>query len=113
METQLSQECSPEALLDLSTKIAGYEKWKHRLGLSAPEIENIDKNPATFNDISGRFYAALMKWRSKSIDFDNLSNSSATYYRLMEIAKEIKDGNAGRIIREVCVKHTSKLPTAV
>ena len=104
---QLSQECSDEALLQLSTEIAGYDKYKLRLGLSDAEIENIDQ---TIDNIPGRFHAALKKWKSKSIIFDNPSKSSATYGRLVEIASEIEDGEAVRSIHKACVKDTCELP---
>ena len=99
---QLSQECSDQALFQLSKKIDGYNTYKHKLGLSVAEIEAIDLNPATFYDIPGRFYAALMKWKSKNI---NPPNSTATYNRLVEIF----EGPAVRSIHDVCVKYTSKL----
>ena len=35
---QLSSECSDDALLQFSTEIAGYDRYKHRLGLSDAEI---------------------------------------------------------------------------
>ena len=105
---QLSQECSDEALLQLSTEIAGYDKYKLRLGLSDAEIENIDQT--IDNNIPGRFHAALKKWKSKSIIFDNPSKSSATYGRLVEIASEIEDGEAVRSIHKACVKDTCELP---
>ena len=104
---QLSQECSDEALLQLSTEIAGYDRCKHRLGLSDAEIENINQ---TIDNIPGRFHAALKKWKSKSIIFDNPSKSSATYGRLVEIASEIEDGEAVRSIHKACVKDTCELP---
>ncbi len=104
---QLSQECSDEALLQLSTEIAGYDRCKLRLGLSVAEIENIDQ---TIDNIPGRFHAALKKWKSKSIIFDNPSKSSATYGRLVEIASEIEDGEAVRSIHKACVKDTRELP---
>ena len=104
---QLSEECSDEALLQLSTEIAGYDKYKLRLGLSDAEIENIDQ---TIDNIPGRFHAALKKWKSKSIIFDNPSKSSATYDRLVEIASEIEDGEAVCSIHKACVKDTRELP---
>ena len=103
---QLSQECSDEALLQLSTEIAGYDRYKHRLGLSDAEITAIDQSPSTVDNIPGRFNAALKKWKSKSIDFHNPSKSSATYGRLVEIASEIEDGEAVRSIHKTCVEHT-------
>ncbi len=108
---QLSQECSDEALLQLSTEIAGYDRYKHRLGLSDAEIEDIDQNPQTFYSAPGRFYVTLKKWKCKSVDFENPSYSTATYGRLVEIAMEMKDGTAIRSIHTACVKHTSKFPT--
>ena len=105
---QLSQECSDEALLQLSTEIVGYDRYKHRLGLSDAEINEIGKDPRTFHSDKGKFYAALKNWKSKSIDFDNPSNSAATYGRLVEIAE---DGAAVRSIHKACVKHTSELPS--
>ena len=104
---QLSQECSDKALLQLSTEIAGYDKYKPRLVLSDAEIENIDQ---TIDNIPGRFHAALKKWKSKSIIFNNPSKSSATYSRLVEIASEIEDGEAVRSIHKACVKDTCELP---
>ena len=104
---QLSQECSDKALLLLSTEIAGYDKYKLRLGFSVAEIENIDQ---TIDNIPGRFHAALKKWKSKSIIFDNPSKSSATYGRLVEIATKIEDGEAVRSIHKACVKDTCELP---
>ncbi len=108
---QLSQECSDEALFQLSTKIAGYDRYKHRLGLSDAEINEIDKDPRTFYSDKGKFYAALKNWKSKSIDFDNPSNSAATYGRLVEIASKLEDGEAIRSVHKACVKHTSKITT--
>ena len=97
---QLSQECSDKALLQLSTEIAGYNKYKHRLGLSYAEVENIDQK---FVGIPGKFHAALKKWKS------NEMNSTATYGRLVEIAAKIEDGEAVRSIHKACVEHTSEL----
>ncbi len=101
---QLSQECSDEALLQLSTEIAEYNNYKYRLGLSDAEIKGIDQNP-TFSSVSGKFYAVLKKWKSKSVDFENPLNSTATYCRLVDIAKQLKDGTAFRSIHTACVKH--------
>ncbi len=106
---QLSQECSDEALLQLSTEIAGYHKYKHRLGLSDAEIYAIDQSPSTVDNIPGRFHTALKKWKSKSIVEMHPVKSSATYDRLVEIAAKIKDGEAVRSIYKACVEHTSKL----
>ena len=107
---QLSQECSDEALLQLSTEIAGYDRYKYRLGLSDAEIGAIDRSPSIVDNIPGRFHAALKKWKSKSIIFDNPSKSSATYGRLVEIASKIEDGEAVRSIHKACVKDTRELP---
>ncbi len=104
---QLSSEGSDEALLQLSTEIAGYDKYKHRLGLSDAEIEDINQ---TFVGVPEKFHAALKKWKSKSIDFHNPLNSTATYGRLVEIAAKIEDGEAVRSIHKACVEHTSELP---
>ncbi len=108
---QLSQGCSDEALLQLSTEITGYNKYKHRLGLSRADIDEIDNDPRDFYSAQGKFYAALLKWKSKSIDFHNPSKSSATYGRLVEIATKLEDGEAVRSIHKACVEHTSKLPS--
>ncbi len=99
----MSQECSDEALLQLSTEIAGYNDYKYRLGLSDAEIEGIDQNP-TFSSVSGKFYAALKKWKSLSV-FENPFHVTATYCRLVDIAKQLKDGTAIRNIHTACVKH--------
>ncbi len=107
---QLSQECSEEALLQLSTEIAGYNKYKHRLGVSRADLDEIDNDPRNFYSTQGKFYSALLKWKSTSIDLDNPSTSTATYGRLVEIAKEDKDGEAVRSIHKACIKHTSELP---
>ena len=107
---QLSQECSNEALLQLSTEIAGYHKYKHRLGLSSADIDEIDNDPRNFYSVQGKFYTALLKWKSISIDFDNPSNSTATYGRLVEIAATFKDGEAIRGIHKASVKHASEIP---
>ncbi len=104
---QLSQECSDEALLQLSTEIAGYNDYKHRLGVSYAEIKNID---LTIDGIPGKFLAALKKWKSKNILQFNPSNSTATYGRLVEIASEIEDGGAVCSIHKACVEHTCELP---
>ncbi len=101
---QLCQECSDEALLTLSTTIAGYEKYKHRLGLTDSEIDEIDHDPRTFYSVQGKFYSALKKWKSKSIDSKNPSQSTATYARLVEIADKQKDGTAVRQIHHTCVE---------
>ena len=106
---QLNQECSDEALRQLSTKVAGYDRYKHRLGLSDAEIDTIDQNPTTVNNIPGRFHVALKKWKSKSIIFNNPLNSTATYGRFVEIATKIEDGEAVRSIHKACVEHTSEL----
>ena len=103
---QLSQECSDEALLQLSTKIAGYDRYKHRLGLSDADIGAID---LTIVGIPGKFLAALKKWKSKNILQFNPSNSTATYGRLVEIAAKIEDGEAVRSIHKACVEHTCEL----
>ncbi len=105
-EEQLSQECSDEALLSLSKEIAGYDNYKHRLDLSSAEIEDIDKNPSTFTSSSGKLHAAFRKWKSKSIDMDNPSLSTATYGQLVAIAKKENDGEAARHIHKTCVDHT-------
>ena len=104
---QLNQECSDEALRQLSTKVAGYDRYKHRLGLSDAEIGAIDH---TFVGIPGKFHAALKKWKSKNIFQINPLNSTATYGRLVEIASEIEDGEAVRSIHKACVKDTCELP---
>ncbi len=106
---QLNQECSNEALHQLSTQIVGYRKYKYVLGLSSADIDEIETDPRIFS-LHGKLHAALLKWKSKSIDLDNPSNSTATYGRLVDIAKEVKDGEAIREIHKACVKHTSKLP---
>ncbi len=108
---QLSQECSDEALLQLSTEIAGYNDYKHRLGLSDAEIYAIDQSPSMIDNIPGRFYTALKKWRNKSIVEMHPLKSSATYGRLVEIASEIEDGEAVLSIHKACVEHTSELPS--
>ncbi len=105
---QLSSECSDGALLQLSTEIAGYDRYKYRLGLSDAEIGAIDQ---IIVNIPGRFHAALKKWKSKSIDFHNPLNSTATYDRLVEIATKIEDGEAVRSVHKACVEHTSELPS--
>ena len=104
---QLSSECSDNALLQLSTEIVGYDRYKHRLGLSDAEIGAIDH---TFVGISGKFLAALKKWKSKNILQFNPLNSTATYGRLVEIASEIEDGEAVCSIHKTCVEHTCELP---
>ncbi len=108
---QLSQECSDGALLQLSTEIAGYYKYKHRLGLSESEIYAIDQSPSMVDNIPGRFYTALKKWKSKSIVEMYPLKSSATYGRLVEIATKIEDGGAVRSIHKTCVEHTCELPS--
>ncbi len=110
---QLSKECSDEALLQLSTEIAGYNKYKHRLGLSSADIDEIDNDSRYFYSTQGKFYNALLKWKSNSIDLDNPSNSTATYGRLVGIARENRDGEAVRSIHKACIKHTSKLLSPV
>ena len=106
---QLSQECSDEALLQLSTEIAGYDRYKLRLGLSDAKIDAIDKCPSMVDNIPGRFLATLKMWKSKSILEMYPSNSTATYSRLVEIASEIEDGEAVRSIHKACVEHTCEL----
>ena len=103
---QLSSECSDDAFLQLSTEIAGYDRYKHRLGLSDAEIGAIDH---IFVGIPGKFLAALKKWKSKNILQFNPLNSTA-YGRLVEIASEIEDGEAVRSIHKACVKDTRELP---
>ena len=97
----MNQQCSNDALLQLSTKIADYNGFKVRLGLSDAEINAID---LTISDIPGRFYTALKRWKSKGM-FD----STATYGRLMEIAKKKEDGEAFQSILSACIEHASKL----
>ena len=108
---QLSQECSDEALLQLSTEIAGYNTYKHRLGLSDAEIYAIDRSPSMIDNNPWKFYTALKKWKNKSIGEMYPSNSTATYGRLVEIAAKIEDGEAVRSIHKACVEHTSELPS--
>ena len=108
---QLSSECSDEALLQLSTEIAGYDRYKLRLGLSDAKIDAIDKCPSMVDNIPGRFLAALKMWKSKSILEMYPSNSTATYDRLVEIATKIEDGEGVRSIHKACVEHTSELPS--
>ncbi len=105
----MNHECSNEALRLLSTKIVGYNKYKHKLGLSSADIDEIDNDLRNFYSSQGKCYAALLKWKSKNIDLDNPSKSTATYARLVEIAKEDKDGEAIREIHKACVKYVSKL----
>ena len=97
---QLSQQCSNDALIQLSTEIADYNGFKVKLGLSDAEINAIDQSPVTIN---GRFYAALKKWKSKGM-FDR----TATYGRLMEIAKKKGDAFAFQRIQSTCTKYASK-----
>ena len=103
---QLNQECSDEALHQLSTQIVGYEEYKHVLGLRDADINEIDKDPRIFHSSQNKFYAALLKWKNNSIDVDNPSKSTATYSQFVEIAKEVKDGKAIRKIHKACIKHT-------
>ncbi|XP_064404708.1 histone-lysine N-methyltransferase EHMT1-like isoform X3 [Halichondria panicea] len=103
---QLSSECSDEALFQLSTEIAGYNKFKHTLDLSRADIDEIDNDLRNFYSTQGKFYAALRKWKNKSIDFDNPSKPAATYGRLVEISTKIEDGEAVRSIHKACVEHT-------
>ncbi len=56
----------------LSTEITGYNKYKHKLGLSRADIDEIDNDPRDF------YSAQRLKWKNKSIDFDNPSKLSAT-----------------------------------
>ncbi len=106
---QLSSECSDEALLQLSTEIAGYDRYKLRLGLSDAKIDAIDKCPSMVDNIPGKFLAALKMWKSKNILQFNPLNSTATYGRLVEIAAKIEDGEAVRSIHKACVEHTCEL----
>ena len=106
---QLSSECSDEALLQLSTEIAGYDRHKLRLGLSDAKIDAIDKCPSMVDNIPGRFLAVLKMWKSKSILEMYPLNSTATYGRLVEIAAKIEDGEAVRSIHKACVEHTCEL----
>ncbi len=103
---QLNQECSDEALHQLSTQIVGYEEYKHVLGLRDADINEIDKDPRIFHSSQNKFYAALLKWKNNSIDVDNPSKSTATYSQFVEIAKKLKDGKAIRKIHMACIKHT-------
>ena len=100
----MNQQCSNDALIQFATEIADYNGFKVRLGLSNAEINAIDQTPATINDIPGRFYTALKRWKSKGM-FD----STATYGRLMEIAKKKEDGEAFQSILSACIEHASKL----
>ena len=100
----MNQQCSNDALIQFATEIADYNGFKVRLGLSNAEISAIDQTPATINDIPGRFYTALKRWKSKGM-FD----STATYGRLMEIAKKKEDGEAFQSILSACIEHASKL----
>ena len=93
---QLNHECSNEALCLL-------------LGLSSADIDEIDNDPRNVYSSQGKCYTALLKWKSKNIDLDNPSKSTATYARLVEIAKEDKDREAIREIHKACVKYVSKL----
>ncbi len=100
----MNQQCSNDALLQLSTKIADYNGFKVRLGLSDAEINAIDQSPVTINDIQGRFFTALKKWKSKGS-----FKSTATYGRLVEIARKKEDGEAFQSILSACIEHASKL----
>ncbi|XP_064401752.1 uncharacterized protein LOC135347643 [Halichondria panicea] len=91
---QLNHECSNEALCLL-------------LGLSSADIDEIDNDPRNVYSSQGKCYTALLKWKSKNIDLDNPSKSTATYARLVEIAKEDKDREAIREIHKACVKYVS------
>ena len=99
----MSQECSDEALLQLSKEIGDYNGFKVMLGLSGAEIYAIDSASAHY-DIPGRFFTALKKWKSK-----NILQSTATYSRLVEIARKKGDRYAFQSIHRACIKHTSKL----
>ncbi len=105
-EDQLCQECSDEALLTISTSIDGYEKYKHRLELTDSEIDEIENDPRTIETQHGKFHSALKKWKSKNIDMDNPSQSTATYARLVAIAKEANDEKALHFIHNTCLEHT-------
>ena len=74
--------------------------------MSRADLDEIDNDPRNFYSTQGKFYFALLKWRTNGIDLDNPSTSTATYGRLVEIAKEMKDADAVRIICKVCIKHT-------
>ena len=102
---QLSQQCSNDALIQLSTEIADYNGFKVRLGLSDAEINAIDQMPATINDIPGRFLTALKTWQSRGM---LESTATCTYDRLIDIARNKKDGFALQSIQKACIKHTSK-----
>ncbi len=100
---QLSQQCSNDALVQLSTEIADYNGFKVRLGLSDAEIVGID---LTISNIPGRFYAALKTWQSTGML--ETPATYGTYGRLMEIARDKKDGFAFQSIQRACIKYASK-----
>ncbi|XP_064387495.1 uncharacterized protein LOC135335838 [Halichondria panicea] len=99
---QLSQQCSNDALIQLSTEIADYNGFKVRLGLSDAEINAIDQTPATINDIQGRFLTALKTWQSTGM---LETPATCTYGRLMDIARNKKDGFAFKSIQRACIKY--------
>ena len=107
-EAQLSEECSDEALKDLSNVLSSYHSYRYMLGLTDVEINEIDNDPRTFYSTQAKFFSALKKWKSKNIDFDCPSRSNATYARLLEIAKKARDGLSVRQINKVCVEAASK-----
>ncbi len=102
---QLSQQCSNDALIQLSTEIADYNGFKVRLGLSDAEINAIDQTPATINDIQGRFLTALKTWQSTGM---LETPATCTYGRLMDIARNKKDGFAFKSIQRACIKYAGK-----
>ncbi len=85
----MSQECSDEALLDLqlSTEIAGYDNYKHRLGA---EIEDIDQNPLTFSSVPGKIYAALKSVKALILKIHRIRQPlTVDWWKLLY--KEMKD----------------------
>lgn len=107
-EAQLSLECSDQALNQLSAEIAGYNKYKYMLGLSDAVINEIDHDPNTFFSTQGKFYSALKKWKTR-----NLDTKTATYNRLVQIAKSTNDGDARRKIHRACVNAGNQLWTMI
>ncbi len=106
---QLSQECSDKALHHLSTVIFDYDRYKHMLGLSDVEINEIDSHPQTLQSNPGKFYSALKKWRSKHTSV----GAAASYGQLVAIAEKIKDQNAVYEIHKCCVQYSRKLSECI
>lgn len=107
---ELNKNISDDSIFNLSQNLAGYSIFKHMMGLSAADIENIDKE--SFDDLKLKFYAALMKWSTENLYCED-PEKRPTFGNLIKIAERKRDGIAAQIIRKECDNIGGELSTII